>query len=124
MLCTYPDGTTLLKAYTPDKISHIATLPDRRRIFMGVAPELSLVSRIYGANITESWLVIQLNHVSEFTGAKDKLTSDVTHDLARIIYSMAWYLKMSEIMLFFANFMSGRYGRFYGAVDPDRKSVV
>lgn len=118
LLEKHSDGKALMMAYTPDMISRIATITDRRRIFMGNAPELSLVSRLYGTNITESWLVIQINHVTEFTGVKDKLTPDTTLDLARIIISMAWFLKMSEMMLFFAYFMSGRYGKFYGTVDP------
>ena len=28
------------------------------------------------------------------------------------------HLKISELMLFFHRFKSGRYGRFYGSVDP------
>ena len=29
-----------------------------------------------------------------------------------------YYLKVSELMLFFHRFKTGRYGRFYGSVDP------
>lgn len=39
-------------------------------------------------------------------------------DCARTISSMYYYLKVSELMLFFFRFKAGKYGRFYGSVDP------
>lgn len=114
----YPTPAALMAAYTPDKNSSLMSITDRSRIFAGTSPELSVVNRMYGAKTSESWLIAQLTYVCEFAGVKEKPDAVMLYDLARIIMGMAWYLKMSEIMLFFANFMSGRYGRFYGAVDP------
>jgi len=31
-----------------------------------------------------------------------------------------YYLKVSELMLFFHRFKAGKYGEFYGVVDPQR----
>lgn len=39
-------------------------------------------------------------------------------EVARVIISEFYYMKLSEIMLFFAYFKAGRYGNFYGCVDP------
>ena len=33
------------------------------------------------------------------------------------------YIKLTELMVFFANIASGKYGKFYGAVDPMRIMV-
>jgi len=107
-----------MMAYSPDKISKIIALSDRRRIYMGSSPELSMVGKLYGVEVTESWLVSLLTYFGEFVGTKEKVETGTMHDLARIIIGMAWYLRMSEVMLFFADMMSGRYGKFYGAIDP------
>jgi hypothetical protein len=64
------------------------------------------------------WLVPQLVNLSEFCGAKDKLSVPQLEDLAYIISQQFYYLKISELMLFFFRFKSGQYGRFYGTVDP------
>ena len=39
-------------------------------------------------------------------------------DLAYLIVCGYHWLKVTEVMLFFWWFKSGRYGKFYGAVDP------
>lgn len=114
----FPDGKSLMEAYTPDKISSIMAVSDRSRIFKGQSPELSLVSRLYGLQVTQAWLEVQLGYVNEYIGVKEKLSARVIHDLAHMLQGIGYYLRMSEMMLFFAYLMSGRYGRFYGAVDP------
>lgn len=74
--------------------------------------------KVFGDNTPIMWLVPQLVNLSEFCGARDKLTNDQLEDLAAIIAQQFYYLKISELMLFFFRFKSGKYGRFYGSVDP------
>lgn len=64
------------------------------------------------------WLIPQLYDLSEYCGCKDKLRGRPLEQCASIIALEYFYLKVSELMLFFHRFKSGRYGRFYGAVDP------
>jgi hypothetical protein len=40
--------------------------------------------------------------------------------LAEVIANEYYFLKASELLLFFYNFKTGKYGRFYGVVDPMR----
>lgn len=114
----YPTPAALMAAYTPDKISSLMSLTDRRRFYEGMSPELSVVNKLYGAQTSESWLMAQLTYVCEFAGVKEKPDAVMLYDLSHLIMGMAYYLRMSEMMLFFAYLMSGRYGRFYGSVDP------
>jgi len=114
----YPDGASLMADYSPDKISLIMAITDQRRIFLGQAPELAVVSKLYGQKVTLSWLQVMLVRVNEYAGVKEKLSVIAMQDMANMITGMAWYLRMSEMMLFFAYLMSGRYGKFYGAIDP------
>lgn len=114
----YPDSASLLASYNPDRATAVIGINDRRRIYCGRAPELNVVSKAYGSPTAISWIEIQLRHLSEYAGARDKITPAALHDLATIILAKYWYLRLSEFMLFIAEFKAGTYGKFYGAVDP------
>jgi hypothetical protein len=60
----------------------------------------------------------QLRYLSEFSGAKEKMSSDMAERAANIIYANYYYLTASELLLFFFKFSTGKYGKFYGVVDP------
>ena len=85
--------------------------------FFGDFPTLSQLKAL-GGNTPVMWLVPQLANLSEFCGARDKLSVDQLRDLASIITTEFYYLKITELMLFFHRFKAGKYGRFYGSVDP------
>lgn len=87
------------------------------KAFFDDFPTLSQL-RCLGESTPQMWLVPQLVNLSEFCGAKDKLSVPQLEDLAYIISQQFYYLKISELMLFFFRFKSGQYGRFYGTVDP------
>lgn len=91
---------------------------DTRRAYLGHAPALFSVSEAFGAGTARSWLVVQLNDLSEFAGCKDKLPVKKLDELANIILKNYGYLRLTEMMDFFRRFKAGEYGRFYGAVDP------
>ena len=71
-----------------------------------------------GDKTTVAWLAPQLFDLSEFCGCKDKISEFQIEQCAAIIANTYFYLKVTELMLFFYRFKQGRYGRFYGAVDP------
>lgn len=104
--------------FSPDKTKQILLIRDRRRIYCGTAPELFIVREAFGSRSAVMWLKAQLQHLSEYAGARDKMTEEALHDLATIILAKYWYLRLSEFMLFIAEFKAGTYGRFYGTVDP------
>lgn len=81
-------------------------------------PTLSELKAWYGPNTPIVWLMAQLRSLSEFCGAKEKMESNVAERTASIIYAHYYYLKASELMLFFYKFSTGRYGKFYGTTDP------
>lgn len=114
----YPSGEQLLAAYSPNITSRLLAERNLERIYMGRAPEMSIVREAYGMEVAVSWLEIQLNHISEFAGVKERMNALVVHELAQVILGEFHWLKLSEMMLFFARLMAGRYGVFYGVVDP------
>lgn len=84
---------------------------------MGEYPTLTDLNNSYGKTFAEQWLYPQITDLSTFTGAKN-LDKDQIQKLASVISIEYHYLKVTEIMLFFYLFKTGRYGRFYGTVDP------
>lgn len=102
--------------YNPDaqmKIGHDANL-----CHFGGFPTLAEIARELGGGTVKAWLVPQLANLSEFCGCKNKITPQQTRELAAIIAQEFFFLKVSEVMMFFYRFKAGEYGRFYGNVDP------
>jgi len=72
----------------------------------------------YGAGTSEEWLIYQLSDLSEFTGVSKKINAPQISQMAQLMVGDYGYLKMTEVMLFLRRFKMGRYGTFYGNVDP------
>lgn len=111
-----------MKEYNPDYILTKCkgmTIEDINILLVFAAsPTLSEMRVCYGDNMPISWLMAQLFALSEFCGAKEKMTDNVAERTASIIYTHFYYLKASELLLFFYKFSTGRYGHFYGTIDP------
>lgn len=105
-----------LMAYNPDAKRQICT--DEHNCYFGNYPTLAEINREYGLNTSQAWLMPQLYNLSEYCGVKDKLTPGQYKELAFVIATQYYYLKISELMLFFHRFKAGYYGVFYGNVDP------
>ena len=112
----YGNREKFLHQMSPIYQTYAAQNPDKA--FFGDAPTLAVINTTYGKNTAVMWLIPQLNNVSRFCGCKERLTDEVTEELARSIAAEYYYLKTSELMLFLQRFKMGHYGRFYGAVDP------
>lgn len=99
----------------PDTQAYFAQKPVSA--VMGSYPTLDELRAPYGKQFAAAWLVPQIYDMSAFTGARN-LTEKQQEQLADILAVECRELKVTEIMLFFYRFKTGRYGRFYGAVDP------
>lgn len=117
MVCIerYKDKMTFLTAFNPD-VQYLCA-DNLKRCFMGSAPTLAVVREAFGVATLESWLEIQLRDLSEFSGCKEKLTTEQLDAIARVIFTMFPFLKVTELAYFFLLFKSGKFGKFYGAVD-------
>ena len=88
------------------------------RAHFGTAPTLLTLRCAYHDNAASTWILPQLYDLGEYCGAKDKLDKEQMQQLARIIVQDFGFLKVTEVMLFLYRLKAGRYGRFYGAIDP------
>jgi hypothetical protein len=116
----------LKKAPTPDAIL-TAFNPQRQTKFTEslekvfddqTTPSLALLKEAYGKRLAESWLEIQINDVSEFSGVKWKLEPERTEELARMMLKQFPRLTLAQFMLFFQKLKACEYGKFYSGVDP------
>ena len=91
---------------------------DEARCLFAPYPTIAEINAAEGAGASAAWIVTQLFSLSEFCGARDKMSEYQMEHLARLIAREYFYLKISELMLFFHRLKCGAYGRFYGTVDP------
>lgn len=91
---------------------------NRERCFFGNAPTLSEINKAYGSHSAQQWLVYFLGNFSEYAGARRKLSVMQISELSELIASEYYYLKVTELMLFFRGLKAGEYSTFYGSVDP------
>lgn len=117
VLCRYgAEGARILEEYNPDYIfRHQKTDDD---CIFGDYPTLDSLSARFDNKFPVAWLMAHLHDLSEFCGCKNKLSGYALQQCAGVIAKEFRFLKISEMMLFFLRFKSGRYGKFYGAVDP------
>ena len=101
--------------FNPDKQAYYISA--QREAYRGQAPALATVKRAYGDDAAESWLAIQLNDVANYTGARNDYSAADFFPAAKLLLATFGYLKLSELLLFFGLYKSGRYGRPYGTID-------
>lgn len=82
------------------------------------APTLNEIDAAYGKNAGAAWLMPQLFSVGEFAGVREKMDEQQTLELAMVIRAKYGFLTVTELMYFFFNLKAGKYGKFYGVVDP------
>lgn len=104
------------RAHNPDM--QLSLCRDADKCYFGEYPTLARLDAEYGDNSAAYWLIPELVNLSEFCGCKEKLTGRPLKECAVIMAQECRLFKVSELMLFFYRFKAGRYGRFYGAVDP------
>lgn len=86
--------------------------------FFGEYPTLAELNSMFDNRFSSAWLMAQLYDLSEYCGCKEKLSGVPLKQCAGIIASDYYYLKVTELMLFFRRFKSGAFERFYGVIDP------
>jgi hypothetical protein len=113
---------TILTHYNPDYIVKNCRGLTQAEItnlcLFSPSPTLSDLNATYGKNVPIAWIMAQLFSLSEFCGAKEKMSEDKAEQTAFIIASSHYYLKVTELILFFHQMKAGHYGQFYGCIDP------
>ena len=116
----YGDARKFAETFNPDLQRVCAE--NLERSFSGDAPSIALLRNTYTDRQVRVWVLAQLENLNQYAGTKNKMNSDQMTMLAEIIITEYFYLKASELLLFFFQFKAGKYGELYGSVDPLRIS--
>jgi hypothetical protein len=115
----YPKLTDLCVAYHPDKATQFSHYPTR--CITGESPTLIDVNLTYYNTSSIVWLIAQLTSLQEQLNVPNKMTVYQIDACAQIITERYGYLKLSEIMLFFARLKGGLYNvDWHGYITPDK----
>ena len=106
----------LLVDYAPNK--QVALCRDKELCYFGNIPTLAELNRDYDPLAAVAFLIPQLTNVAEFANCKNSFGEGQIRSCAEMIATEYYYMKMSEMMLFFYKLKNGEYGQFYGTVSP------
>lgn len=87
------------------------------RCFSGTAPTLTRL-RLASPGTEKTWLEAQISYLNTFCGTEKKMDNLQIDTISNAFVNSYGYIKLTELMVFFANIASGKFGKFYGAVDP------
>ncbi len=90
------------------------------RSLTGDAPTIRQLLYSYQIEQLQVWMMAQLLDLNEYVGVKNKMETAQMKALANVLIVESYYLKASEMLLFFYKLKAGDFGGFYGAVDPQK----
>ena len=123
VLQTYGNRDQFLKKLDP-KAQLEASKHEDLAFFSKKAPTMEEMRAIYGDNFPAIWLMEQILDLVVYSNSKGTLNDYQAEFLAQTIANEYPKLKASELLLFFYRFKAGRYGHFWGVVDPMRISTA
>jgi len=123
VLQTYGNRERFLKTFDPRLQINAGHNPEQA-ILSEKAPMLVVLKKAYGDNFPVMWLMQQILELVVYSNSKGTLSDYQAEFLANAIATEYYYLKVSEVLLFFYRFKCGKYGHFYGVVDPMRITIA
>lgn len=96
----------------------------KRAILSERSPSLLVMQKAYGDNFPVAWLMEQILELVVYSNSKGTLNDYQAEFLANTIVNEHYDLKVSDLLLFFYQFKAGKYGHFYGVIDPMRITIA
>ena len=96
----------------------------KRAILSERSPSLLVMKKAYGDNFPVAWLMEQILELVVYSNSKGTLNDYQAEFLANTIVNEHYDLKASDLLLFFYQFKTGKYGHFYGVIDPMRITIA
>lgn len=120
LLNKYPDPAQFILDYNPDlQFKLVRCNATHAELALNFSiPTMGLLSSTYGDETPMEWLKIQFGSLNDFAEVSTKIANDQLSELCEIFLSEYYYVNAAEICFFIARFKAGKYGRFYGAIDP------
>lgn len=114
-LLRYKTKEDILRTFAPTQQGTCAELPEK--CLMDDYPTLSDLKRIFGKETANVWIETMIIDLAEYMGIGKKLDGLQRREISRMFFADGYYLKLPELLLFFAYIKVGKYGKFYGTFD-------
>lgn len=115
-LSKFTNVNSFCSAYAPSEIIRLTN--DVERCYSGNSPTLVDLKIMYGDGADAKWLGLVLAYVNELPLSNKRMEDFQISAAAASIASTFYFLKASEVLLFFRNLMGGKYGKIlYGGID-------
>ena len=108
-------ATKILKDFAPNLCAKFAN-EALERCFSAKTYTLTQL-RLNCDGLQNSWLSAQITYLNSISGAT-QMTEMQMMMLVSNISQTYGYLKITELMVFFFQLAGGKFGKFYGAIDP------
>lgn len=116
VISRYGNGLQFAKTFNPS-LQKVCAL-NKERSFLGEAPSIAALLRAYPEKQVSAWIMAQLENLNDFSGVNGKIGPGQMVEVVGIIETEYYFLKASELLLFFHMLKGGEFGVFYGNIDP------
>lgn len=110
------------RIYTPSKWGYVSA--NIEKSYTADCPTLAAVSQAYGQEYAVLWLTAQITALYAASPNKDKGMVDGIPIFCQTFLAEAKFYKLTELMLFFARYKSGRYDASFSTFDTRRIGVA
>lgn len=110
----YTSGENLLRIYNPSNSGIMIQKNGKAAMMSAETPSLTIVMHSFGGKVVSTFLSSFLIDAAKFFGLADKIDGFTINSIAESIMTEYYYLKISELTLFFHLLKSGHFRDRFG----------
>ena len=114
----WSDPSEVERTFSPTHWGY--TLSNPERAYMASCPTLAAFDRLYGEGCAEDWVCTQITVLFAASSSREKGLADGIRLFSSAFAAEVRQYKLSELMLFFARYKSGKYDNSYASFDAKR----
>lgn len=89
-----------------------------RKALNAQSVKMSQLKKVYGEKAILALIQAWVFDLGNFVGVKEKANESQLRELSELFYEEAYFLNLAEMGLFFNRVKRGKYGEFFGSIDP------
>lgn len=114
----WTDPSDIERQFSPTHWGYTLANPDRA--YTASCPTLAAYDRLYGEGCAEDWICTQITVLFAASSSREKGLADGIRLFSSAFAAEVRQYKISELMLFFARYKSGKYDNSYASFDAKR----
>ena len=114
----WTDPSDVERQFNPTHWGYTLSNPDKA--YAASCPTLAAYDRLYGEGCAEDWVCTQITVLFAASSSREKGLADGIRLFSSAFAAEVRQYKLSELMLFFARYKSGKYDNSYASFDAKR----